>query len=420
MKKTLVITLLAIVVDAFYFNFTLRLFPIANSKMVLAVIGAIAFLYKGIQNRKPQISKRVFISAILALVFSLWCYFAIVANGSNEREFVTYFVSFATWLGGAYGVYAILKMKHDRVDLMLITYYLAIICVAQCALALLIDNIPVIRNLVNSTFIMSTDFFERGGRLYGIGCALDPAGVRFSGVQVLIAHQLAKEERVRKDVKKSTFLFISFLVITIVGSMISRTTIIGTSLGLGYIIFTNLEIHRGGFVSKLQINSTLMLIGLIGCAVFISVYLYNSDSAFHENIRFGFEGFFNWAETGEFRTGSTDHLQTMWVWPTTRRGWIIGEGRVGVFQTNSDIGYCNYIIYCGLIGMAIYSAFYIYNHLSLIGKFHHFTITALLLVAVTFIVWCKVTTDIFLVDALLFCIDGDILPPRKSEEPVSS
>ena len=97
----------------------------------------------------------------------------------------------------------------------------------------------------------------------------------------------------------------------------------------------------------------------------------------------------------------------MWIWPTTQRGWIIGEGRVGVFETGSDIGYCNYILYCGLIGMAIYSFYYIYNHLSLIGKFKNFTITAFLLVAITFIVWAKVTTDIFLMDALLFCIDGD-------------
>ena len=97
----------------------------------------------------------------------------------------------------------------------------------------------------------------------------------------------------------------------------------------------------------------------------------------------------------------------MWVWPTTPRGWIIGEGRTSVFETGSDIGYCNYIIYCGLIGMAIYSFYYIYNHLSLIGKFKNFIIAAFLLVAVTFIVWAKVTTDIFLIDALLFCIDGD-------------
>ena len=189
--------------------------------------------------------------------------------------------------------------------------------------------------------------------------------------------------------------------------MISRTTIVGTALGLAYILLANFRIQRGGVVSKVQINASLLLLFLIGAAVVISVILYNSNPTFQEDLRFGFEGFFSWIETGTFSTGSTNELKTMWIWPTTQRGWIIGEGRVGVFETGSDIGYCNYILYCGLIGMAIYSFYYIYNHLSLIGKFKNFTITAFLLVAITFIVWAKVTTDIFLMDALLFCIDGD-------------
>lgn len=407
MRRFLNGALQVILVDALVFPIAFRFLPSVNTKMMLAVIGIIAFVFKGIPEGKLPLSRRVLISALLALVFSLWCYYSVVANGSSQLEYATYFTSFATWLGASFGVYYLLKQKYENVDLMLVTSLIALVCVSQCVIALLIDTVPFVHNLVDAVFFQATDFYDRGGRLYGIGCALDPAGIRFSAIQVLIAHQLAKEDRVRRDVKKSTFLFVSFLVVTIIGSMISRTTIVGTLLGLVYIVVTNFEIHRGGFVSKLQVNSTLLMIGTIGVAVFISVYLYNTSSDFHENLRFGFEGFFNWIETGEFRTGSTDHLQTMWVWPTTPRGWIIGEGRLGVFQTNSDIGYCNFILYCGLIGMFIYSAFFVFNHLSLIGKFNHFTITALLLVAITFIVWAKVMTDIFVIDALLFCIDDD-------------
>ncbi|MBR1578494.1 MAG: hypothetical protein IJ653_07920 [Bacteroidales bacterium] len=408
MKRNILITaLLAIVVDAFYFDVTLRIFPIANTKMMLAVIGLFAFVYHSIQNQKTHISRRVLISAILAITFSVWCYFSIVANGSYRDTFVDYYTSFATWLGGAYGVYAILKARYEKVNLSVLTYFLAIICVSQCIIALLIDNIPAVRNLVNAVFLQATDFYERGNRLYGIGCALDPAGVRFSVALVLIAHQLSIDDVVRRDAKKSTFYILSFFFVTIIGSMISRTTIVGTGLGLAFILFSNIRMRRGGIISKIQVNSSLLLLFLLTGTVAISAILYNSSSTFHEDLRFGFEGFFNWIETGEFRTGSTDHLQTMWVWPTSQRGWIIGEGRVGVFQTNSDIGYCNYIIYCGLIGLAIFSTYFMYNHLSLIGKYKDFTLTALLLVAITFIVWAKVMTDIFFIDALLFCIDGD-------------
>ena len=65
--------------------------------------------------------------------------------------------------------------------------------------------------------------------------------------------------------------------------------------------------------------------------------------------------------------------------------------------------------------MGIYSIYYIFNHLSLISKFRSFAFVALLLTALTFIIWIKVTTDIFLIDALLFCIDGDFDAPPETE-----
>lgn len=416
MRKLLLGILSVMVVDAFYFDFTLRVFPIANSKMILAVIGAAAFVFDSIRRGQPLISKRVIKSAFLAVLFSLWCFVAITINGTDNRTFVMYFASFGTWLGGAYGVYAILKLLHGRVDLGRISWYLALVCVSQCVIALLIDNVGFVRTTVNSIFLQANDFFESAGRLYGIACALDPAGVRFSAVQILIAHQLAKEESIRENIGAYSTLFISFLVITVVGSIISRTTVVGTALGLGYILMANLRIEKGGLVSRTQFVLSLLLLFLILSAVGISTYLYNTSSSFHNELRFGFEGFFNWVETGEFRTGSTDHLQTMWVWPETPRSWILGEGKLGVFQIGSDIGYCNYIFHCGLIGLAIFTTYFLFNHLSLISKFNRFTLTAWLLVAVTLIVWCKVMTDIFLIDALLFCVDGnkEVLPEKAA------
>lgn len=415
MRKLLLGIISVAVVDAFFFDFTLRVFPIANSKMILAVIGIVAFVLDSIRNGQPQMSKRIFISAFLAVAFSLWCYVAITVNATDNFDFVRYYLSFATWLGGAYGVYAILKLLHGQVDLMRLSRYLALVGVFQCTIALMIDNIGAVRTLVNSIFLQANDFFESAGRLYGIGCALDPAGVRFSVIQVMIAHQLAREESVRKKAGQYIFLFLSFLVITVVGSIISRTTMVGTLLGLSYILLVNFRIEKGGLVSKSQFSLSLTLLLLIGAAIGISTYLYNTSVSFHSELRFGFEGFFNWVETGEFRTTSTDHLQTMWVWPETPRGWIIGEGKLGVFQINSDIGYCNYIFHCGLIGLGIFSTFFVYNHFSLVNKYRNFTFTAILLTALTFTVWAKVMTDIFLIDALLFCIDGDKeAPPVKT------
>lgn len=152
----------------------------------------------------------------------------------------------------------------------------------------------------------------------------------------------------------------------------------------------------------------VFLLVLTGIIVF-AIYLYRTNATFEGYLRFGFEAFFNWAETGEFRTNSTDELSQMWIWPSDIRTWIIGRGTFGVFENDTDIGYCNFTLYCGMIGMTIFSLFFVYCHFVLNRRFKHFWIASFLLTALTFIVWCKVTTDIFFLDALLFCINPDPL-----------
>ena len=100
-------------------------------------------------------------------------------------------------------------------------------------------------------------------------------------------------------------------------------------------------------------------------------------------------------------------MQKMWIWPEDFRTWMIGRGTFADYINNTDIGYCNFVFYCGVIGLLIFSAYFLYCHLSLNRKFRNFLICSLLLVALTFIVWAKVATDIFYIDALLFCIAAD-------------
>ena len=416
MKKFLIVVICAIAVDAFLWDFTLTILPFISSKRFMALFGAAAFFFKGIREHNPSFSRRVIVSAILAFLFSLWCYVAITINGTDDRTYVTYFGSFATWLSAAYGVYAVIHYLHGRADLMVITRYVAIVCVAQCIIALLIDNVPMVKSVVQSVFLYSYEYFENIGRLYGIGCALDPAGVRFSAVQVLIAHQIVAEPRVRGNLSRFSFMFIAFLVITVIGCIIARTTMVGSALGLAYIAIGMFRVQRGGYVSRIQVILTALLFVLLASAIGISVYLYQTSASFYSDIRFGFEGFFNWVETGEFRTNSTDILMNvMWIWPEDLHGWWVGYGKYGLYTWGTDIGYCNFVLYCGLVGLVIYSIYYLFNHLSLISKFNRFVLPALLLTAVTFIVWAKVATDIFLIDALLFCIDGDKeAPPVKT------
>lgn len=408
MKKFIVTFVLACIVSMFFFPIEFTFLPSGlNTKKMMAALGIVLFVINKIKDKDIRSTWSLIGAAIGAVIFSLWCNYCITANGTNDDSYSTYYLSFAVWLGGAYTAYCCLKAAHGRVDIPLLTRYLALVCVAQCVLALMIDNIPSFKHLVDSIVFQGNEFLDSVNRLYGIGASLDPAGVRFSIVLVLIAHQIATNAGVQETKRAMYQYIIAFIAITIVGNMISRTTIIGVGLGLVY-MFLYMGFAKKGVLSARQVRFYSVMGVLITAAVVVSVILYNTDSGTRENLRFAFEGFFNWVETGRWSTGSTDKLNnTMWIWPNNPRSWIIGTGWFGNFVYATDIGYCRFVLYCGLVGMAIFSLFFVYNALVLPRKFKNVGFLAFMLIVSTFVFWIKVATDIFFIYALFFCIDGD-------------
>lgn len=420
MKRLLQVIFLAIIVDFYFFPVKFTFIPSSiNSKMLVAAFGLIAFVYKCIREKTIYLSRRTLVAAILAIAFSIWCYFSAIANKTSDMIYVSYWSTFATWMGGAYGVYVIMKFIEEKANLACISKYLLIVCVAQCIIALLIDNIPAFDRLVSMVFAQATDFYKRNDRLYGIGCALDPAGVRFAAVLVLVSYQMVHNVDVTGKVSTLAKYLVGFIILTVVGSMIARTTSVGALMAIVYIIFMNAAIKRGGYINKRQIWFFALFIGLVLGGIALGTSLYNSSPEARKLFRFGFESFFNWVETGEFRSNSTDILMNvMWRWPDNFHDWMIGTGRFGVFEWGTDIGYCNFILYCGLIGFSIFTAYFIFVSLSLNTKFKDFYLLSLLLITLQAVIWAKVTTDIFLLFALLLCVDGDDMtkdPDKKQD-----
>ena len=409
MRKILVGLILTVVVSFYVFPISFTFLPHAiNSKILVGVFGIFAFILNGIRKKGAYFSQPTIIGAVLASIFSVWCLFSITNTSNYNTIYADYIVSYATWLAGAYGVYAALSLAYEKVDLEIIIRYLALVGVYQCITAVLIDNYESIQSFVDRYMDLDQDFLHRGHRMYGIGAALDPGGIRFAVILVMIAHQFATNPNVRNNSLYQTSDLVAFAIITIIGSVISRTTSIGAALGIGYIVIALFRMRKGGFVTTKMIQRFFWFILVMAGVVVAAIYFYRNSDTFKEYLRFGFEAFFNWVETGEFRTDSTDVLMSrMWIWPSNFHDWIFGQGTFGIGENNTDIGYCNFTLYCGLIGMLIFSIFFLYCHFSMTKKFREFTFAACLLTALTFIVWVKVATDIFFIDALLFCIASD-------------
>ena len=406
-----------LVVSFYVFPITFTFLPDAiNSKMLVAVFGILAYAYDSLRRGSAEISGVTLMAGLLAIIFSVWCLFSITVSNTPEKTYVNYIVSFATWLAGAYGVYAALRIEYERVDLEILVRYLALVGVFQCVAAVMNDNYTWFSSFVRKIWAYGPDYYERNQRLYGIGAALDPGGIRFSVILVMMSHLFATHPKVRSNRQSQLTLLIAFSIITIIGSVISRTTLVGSGLGLAYIGFSLVKLRKGGFITLRMLQIYVVFLFAMAGVLAFSIYFYSVSQTFHGYLRFGFEAFFNWAETGEFRTHSTDILDTMWVWPEDTLTWLIGRGTFGVFQNGTDIGYCNFILYCGIVGLLIFSVFFIYCHWVQVHKFVNFHLAAILLITLTFIVWAKVTTDIFFIDAMLFCIAGDTLTEEEMTE----
>ena len=416
-----------VVLTSFYlFPFSFVVLPGANTKMIMAAFSLVILLVTLARNRDANVGHSFIVLSLIAGVLSLICFMSVVINNTNDHSYSTYIVSMWVWLGGAYTLISVMKAVHKKVTVQLICNYLIAVCVMQCIIALMIDLIPAVRYIVN-THIGSFGFnsslganeYERRDRLYGIGAALDFAGTRFSAILIMISVIIM--QKANRPSIQTTLYIIAFVVIAVIGNMIARTTTVGVVIALAYILVKVLKSSVIKY-SRFVIASTVIVLG----AVMLIISLYNSSIIFKEYIEFGFEGFFSLVRNGEWQTNSGDVLVNMIRFPETWKTWLIGDGYfenptsdmyyIGYqwkgFYMGTDIGYLRFIFYFGLIGLLVFVAFFCVVCKQCSEKAPQYKALFSLLLILNFIIWFKVSTDIFVVFAPFLCLllDEDSIP----------
>lgn len=418
-NKLFLVIFAVAVTSCYFFPFVPAVLPQANSKMILAVVGLVLLGINLTKKSNASVDHDFLNLTIWAFTISLISFISVTLNHTQDNTFTTYFMSMWVWLGGAYAVVSLIKAIHGGISVPLIVNYLIAVCIIQCILALIFDSNTTAedwheRIFAGEGYMGNTD----ESRMHGIGCSLDVAGFRFAAVICMSAFLLCREYG-----KKSSLVLIFYLIaicfVTIVGNMISRSTGVGSVIALVYIILTS-------FVKRENNKLLLHLFLFAVCTSMICVYLYNIDVNFRDNIRFGFEGFFSLAETGEWQTNSNNILKDMVVWPNNFKTWIIGDGyfdnptvantmsfdqyyigpSFNGYYMNTDIGYLRYIFYFGVFGLIAFSLFLIQTCKICMNRFKTFSLMFLLVLTLNFIEWFKVSTDLFVVFAPFLCISA--------------
>ena len=406
-----------IVISLFIFPIEFVFLPGINSKMILAVCGVIAFLAHCIQTRSFGISKEYVILVIMACMVSLCGVISVSYNDTKDFTYASYLVSFAVWIAAAYFVVSIIRVNDGFITIRRLCYYLIAVAVAQCVLAIFLDLLTPFKDAVNSIVVGFASMhsagagLERAGRLYGIGAALDVAGTRFAPI-LAVLFMCVSEAYYENKRAKSYLMTLCFVFLFVVGSMISRTTIVGVIVALIIFILSK---------NKQKVAFSRYLFFSLLIAVVLSSVLYYQSSFFYENVRFAFEGFFNFFEHGEWTTGSTQTLETMYKFPESLKTIMIGDGYFnepyyvdpyyigeerhwGVFYMGTDVGYLRFIYYFGFVGLMTFMAYFVYATVLCSKRFPDNKWVFIILLMCNFIIWFKVATDIFCLFALFLCV----------------
>jgi len=419
MIRTLSIVVTVILTSFYLFPFEFKFLPGMNTKMIMAGIGLIVLLYEITRQRKYSFHRWLTILSVWGGVVSIFGLIAIVYNDTPDMTYATYIISMWVWLSGAYFLNYIFRRVHGAVSIVTVINYLVAVCAGQCLIALLIDVNPTVKNFVDGFVAGSGYMGVMEDRLYGIGASLDVAGIRFSAILIMIGSMIAvlssdsNDNRLKICVYTAAFFFIA-----LIGNMIARTTTVGVIIA---IVTLQLVHYSHNKDIGLRQSNIAVFYAVLVIALCIVVYYYNVNTRFHDNIRFGFEGFFSLVEQGEWHVHSNDILKNMIVWPEHLKTWFIGDGyienpyytdpfylgpKIGGFYMGTDIGYLRFIYYFGIFGTLAFIAFMWKAAMFCIEKFTAWKIMFWMLLFLNYVVWCKVSTDIFSIFAIFLTLDA--------------
>lgn len=420
MYKIINVTVAFVASWLFFFPITFTFLPpTINSKMMMAVIGIMIIIYNIMTGKQQhRISKSLLVIILIATIFSIICYFSVVINGTNEKAYTTYIISMSVWLSAAYTANKAIEHAHYYTSIRLISNYIIALCSMQCIVALLIYLIPALNTFVHTYTLLPTSASWES-RLIGLGISYDIAGSRFSAALIICAAMICDHE---SNAKSNVLYFISFIIISILGNMLSRTTIVGICFAIIYFLCKS-QFWKARITPESVINLKIFLVLTI-ITIAIILPAYRIFPKFSSLIDFGFEGLINFIENGTWETHSSNILQGMWnTWPDNLKTWIIGDGYFAdpddplLFYMGTDVGYARFIFYCGILGLIVFASMFVYLTIIYVRRHSYYASLFIFLLLIVFSVWIKVSTDIFLIFAFYFFVEStERSRPQLSDE----
>ncbi len=335
-----------------------------DTKILFAVLGLLTLVLNWNSKVPVWIINLLVLFASIVFISLL----TILINGTKDIFFIKNIIILSIILLGAYFLKECIQRIDGKIDFETIGRYFIIAVCLQMIIAILMFLIPAlkvyllkIQNLPELTILMinTSPYFRLFG--FGFSSLFFAAGIINSIALILISSLLFGNA--------SKIYVIAFILITIIGSMMSRTTIVGAILGMILFLYGKITQRKVGIINLKKMKLFLKTISLVCLLVIITNTLVPQSvlSKFDESRKYGFELFINFFKKGKLETESTNELKQAYIFPTSFKTYIIGDGYyadpINPKSQNymgTDVGYLRLLFYFGIFGTLMYIVVQLY------------------------------------------------------------
>lgn len=383
---------LFVLLGFFYLTGLKFLYPPYYSVIPLFIFGIIIF-FKSYEINREYLT---IIFIILIIVFM-----NIISMMYNQVFFIDYikqipFLFSINFFAAYFLIFIYLKFsrnKHSFIYLIVLSLILQLILSFCTYLSTPIYN--HIFSIVDSNLDASQAEDFNSARIVGVGASFFGAGVLNCAILILLTIFYQK-----KIIQNHIFYILSFLVISVLGLMLSRTTAVGIILSL---IILLINLNKFGSIKFFSLMFIIVLCAILSIP-FINLYNDRIINIF----KFGFEFIYNF-EDSQAKDSIGRLREMLEVFPTNISTWLIGDAQYinesGGYYKNIDVGFTRIIYASGLIGLFLY----IYIHFYLIKINNLFSGYKIYLYILFLILNVKGVANLFPILILLYFYKREVL-----------
>lgn len=336
------------------FNIKYTYFPY-HSLMTFGVLGFLLSVKDNILNRNLNVKIRSFEIFLLCFILVFCSIISSLANSVVDFSFIKEIV--IVNVVRFYAAYFVVKMflcsYDEKATLKQFIFLIEILVLFQILVALFMFFDRNIYNVLSPFLAMegialSQTINALGIRPFGIGSyAFFGAGIINCISLVLFSYLLTNYRRCNRNY---IVLILMYLLICVTGILMARTTLVGVVLSLTIIL-----LHK----SRLNFIKCISIVVAVCVSLFVALGF--SASFFDQMddlLSFGYEMFFNYMESGQLETSSTNKMLEMYIFPDNIQTWLLGDARYhaedGGYYMSTDIGYLRMIYYGGVVVLFVF------------------------------------------------------------------